>query len=955
MASKQVAVELVGRDNLSPTFKKVGASATQAGREIDSAGKSVGRFDDLSGRLSRTGAILGGVFGALSGIMADSARAAAQAEVSNERLRVSIEATGAIYEEFASQLEAAGQAAVQMGFDDEDAADAISRLTQSTGDAGRAIDDMSLAMDIARGRGISLAEATKILEYVETGRMESLRRIGIVLDENATREEAMAELQRRYAGQAEAYANTTEGFYDRIRVQLGNLQEDLGAHAGSLQTILVLLPGLSAGWTAAAAAVGSLGKAMGPAGLVAAAGLAVGGLIALTLTMEQDIPRASNEASEAIETLNELIVRLGEQGKLSGSRHFMASVIGEAEQATREANTFLETVGANYEDTLEMLSKAMGDVKTGISETIDVTDPYLTEILGLSEAQIALINTNNDQVISLEEVQGAFAGVDGAVEQATEQNRAFAETADEVQRILAEDGEEAAKAQANWAVLTQAFLEGALSADEYIAAVEETESRMLSMGAAAALATEETEETTGALADQERQAVKTGNSWINLANSNMAQIRVTRDAIKTGNSWIAMAEAGAVTAVEWADVVESAGQKLISTYEQVQSALMGTTDALNAGFQTAVGQTNAWAKQSQAVADWAEELIGAEGVYSKLDELVAKGRITGESGVFTGDSEYAQAQQAFNSILEDNAAIQEHIATIQAKQAPVMAELVSQQEDYLEGLANASVEEQTFALAMMDSATSAKALELAQAAIGDMDTFGPIVEQAANLDPYLASILEQMGLITQQPDGTWKVNVDAEEANSEFDLLTRAIDQLNQTQLLLIALLDDDPFTNTAEDVERKLSELDGTTATPTVNLNDNASGTMNAIIQKLYDIDGRTASAYVNTYYTNIGQPGYAEMDGGTTPLQRVLTAERQAANGMTATLVGERGPELLMLPGGAQVMNTEGTRSRTGGTGGDVIVNVYIENANNVEDIARQLTPAIQRAVAMTQRGRP
>lgn len=952
MASKQVAVELVGRDNLSPTFKKVGASATQAGREIDSAGKSVGRFDDLSGRLSKTGAILGGVFGALSGIMADSARAAAQAEVSNERLRVSIEATGATYEEFASQLEAAGQAAVQMGFDDEDAADAISRLTQSTGDAGRAIDDMSLAMDIARGRGISLAEATKILEYVETGRMESLRRIGIVLDENATREEAMAELQRRYAGQAEAYASTTEGFYDRIRVKLGNLQEDLGAHAGSLQTILVLLPGLSAGWTGAAAALGALGLSIAPV----AATLAVGGGLFLGLRalgdwLGSDLPESSATAEAAIQSVTDAIIALGEAGELTGARGPFATwlsttddVIAANKKLTENANANAEKMTAALNEMLSVLGpKGVAETNSNIFEN-------------LSDDLLRFADANSDGLISVQEMEQGLSSYQDQVRLAAEVTRGLELSSGDLTYILQSDMPQATTTMSNvMALYSAALATGAITGEQFAAAVREEADRLDEYAQSAALATEETEETTGALADQERQAVKTGNSWINLANSNMAQIRVTRDAIKTGNSWIAMAEAGAVTAVEWADVVESAGQKLISTYEQVQSALMGTTDALNAGFQTAVGQTNAWAKQSQAVADWAEELIGAEGVYSKLDELVAKGRITGESGVFTGDSEYAQAQQAFNSILEDNAAIQEHIATIQAKQAPVMAELVSQQEDYLEGLANASVEEQTFALAMMDSATSAKALELAQAAIGDMDTFGPIVEQAANLDPYLASILEQMGLITQQPDGTWKVNVDAEEANSEFDLLTRAIDQLNQTQLLLIALLDDDPFTNTAEDVERKLSELDGTTATPTVNLNDNASGTMNAIIQKLYDIDGRTASAYVNTYYTNIGQPGYAEMDGGTTPLQRVLTAERQAANGMTATLVGERGPELLMLPGGAQVMNTEGTRSRTGGTGGDVIVNVYIENANNVEDIARQLTPAIQRAVAMTQRGRP
>lgn len=243
----------------------------------------------------------------------------------------------------------------------------------------------------------------------------------------------------------------------------------------------------------------------------------------------------------------------------------------------------------------------------------------------------------------------------------------------------------------------------------------------------------------------------------------------------------------------WQPIIQQWGRvdQLLEEFKtkwgETTTALNAPMQALSSGFSAVVGNTDAIAKQSQAVADWAENLIAAEGTYSKLDDLVNAGRISGQSGVFTGSSEYAQAQQAYNSIMEDNAAIQEHVLAIQAKQAPMLAEMESNLESYMGRLADATPEQQAFALAMMDSSTATQAFDLATGLIENRDVFGPMAESLANLNPYLGEALVQMGLMDKvynDSTGTYEyhINVDGgETALSQTQQLTQAIEALNKT------------------------------------------------------------------------------------------------------------------------------------------------------------------------------
>lgn len=193
----------------------------------------------LTGLAKKLGPIVGGLFGvALIGkaagaakqFLGDSAKMAAAEESGISKLRTSIEATGASWGEAQTKLDAyLDSELARTALDDGDGREALSRLTAATGDYNKAMDLMAITQDLARAKGMDLAGASEIVGRVAQGNVAMLTRYGITLEKGASAEEALAELQKRFAGQAEAYAKTAEGSAKRRAITLGNLREEIGA------------------------------------------------------------------------------------------------------------------------------------------------------------------------------------------------------------------------------------------------------------------------------------------------------------------------------------------------------------------------------------------------------------------------------------------------------------------------------------------------------------------------------------------------------------------------------------------------------------------------------------------------------------------------------------------------------------------------------------------------------
>jgi hypothetical protein len=336
----RMRVIVEGQDNASDEFRRIGQNAQTMGRDIDRASdvaergfrgvgqaatrmeRDVDRAESGMQRFSRTGAALGAVVGSVAGVLSEFARAAAEEEATFSRLEAAVDATGQSFDELEPAIAAAIAGAEDLSFADDQAAEALTRLTATTGSAEEAMSLLALTMDVARGRNISLATAADLVGKVAAGNTGILARYGIVIAEGATATEALASLQQRYAGQSEAYAATTQGGIDRLKNSFDNWAESVGASTGEVQTLLTLLPGLSAGFSGVSAVVGGLVGVMGPAGLALAA-LAAATAIGVLILSQQDNEVATVNADEATESLIDALNRLAQQAGGTATESFL--------------------------------------------------------------------------------------------------------------------------------------------------------------------------------------------------------------------------------------------------------------------------------------------------------------------------------------------------------------------------------------------------------------------------------------------------------------------------------------------------------------------------------------------------------------------------------------------------------------------------------------------------------
>lgn len=873
--SERIGVEITARDGASRVFSQVTSGLDRMERSLDNA-------DRASGRFSRSGAAMGAALAGVTGILSNAARAAAEAEVSQTRLQSSVEATGALYEEFAQQLTAAGEAAVQMAFDDEEAADALSYLTQATGDAQTALNDLGLVMDIARGRGIGLAEAAKIVAAAEQERFGALARIGIKLDENATKEEAIAALQARYSGQAAAYAETQAGNYDRWLVKLGNVNEALGEHTGQLQEVLMVLPGLSAGYTAIAAALGGLAPLLktSGAGLVGMlgplSGVAIGAAAVGVMLANPEGTGPSAQPAYWEEAQKQAVLMEGTLQRLASSGKTDAASIAESASA----------ISADVLTQVTRLNELIYKIENTENATAGQTAAWWHEV-GVINDQLGFDFANSERPLQM---------------------------LDSLNTVLGYTGEGAGLAQEQLGLLIEQYESGELTAGQFAGQVNVLSQSLSGFDAMAEAGVTSTLDLTEAT-----------------ENYTDAQGRAFDETMKRVKAQVAAAEID--------KQIAKAQEALATQMDATRRAYTGVFEAQAAGFRVAVQNTDAIGQQSQAVADWAENLIGAQGAYSKLDDLVNAGRISGKSGEFDAPTQYAAAQRAYNSILKDNAQIQEHIATIQAKQAPLQAQLLAQQEERLRQLSNASAEEQMLGLAYMDQATSMQALSLAQGLIENRDVFGPMIEQMAEADPYLRAILEDLGLIEVDRNGNVSISGTG-EAKSDLELLTSALDTLVMTQWIAMFGGDISQAEQAYEDATGLLVDWDNSEGTATVSVDDQATGTLQNISALLWGLQDRTVTVTtINQAINPFALGGVAGYAAGGVVIRAGEAGMEQFdfPNGRHGLAVTDG---LYTVPMGTYVHTAPATATKGGGPS----INVTIAgNVYGIDDLERQLTRSI------------
>lgn len=892
-----MTIQITATNGASQAFAQVARDADKMGTSIDHASEKGKRsFADWGKAATVAGAAIGGL-GAVA------LKVAGDAEAAQARLSTAFQNAGLAVEDYQDQINKLTDKGLKLAFDDEDVTDSLARLVGATQDYEKAVTDVGLAQDLARSKQISLADATNTVLAVEAGRFRSLAQMGIVLDENATKEEALAAIQERVSGSAEAYAATGAASFERWQNTAENALEAVGAHFVDLQgPILAASAAVTAFGTVSStlkdveigAKLASL--AMGPAGIVAAAGLAVGGLILLGKALE-DTTLSGEEATKQLDDFNELIAELGSSG----------------------ASVDLTQTMAGFVDDLNFLAIGSENATAKLGDLQKVRDDLIQqqgEELGLQFYDQAKVDAINAQIEALDKQKAALEAAQISTE---DFGAAQAAIADIVQRT----------GQINYPILidrlnelNEEFRAGNITADDYVWNLKYLQDNAATYGV-----------TLAELANQQREVTTTTRDYVEAtlaARSATAEhAKIERDRFAAMADTIAQGEHATVTIDQITAAMQGnndaaildteALKKYADAIEQMPAGetfgarLAGRAaaagNALGDAFRTGVGNVGDLGGQSAQVAKWADELGNVEDGYSEINQLFDEGRLT--------VGEYNAALEAGNRIQGENAEIQRNVLDIQATQLPILAEMTAEQQRYLEHIAQQPAALQTVALAYMDAETSAKALELQQlaaaAAAGELGVAGTesaskMIEGAAQADPYLKALLEDMGLISVGADGTITVNFDSvEDAGASLDDVVDSLDTLSTVLATAFSILIDSSGAVTAKTDADAAAEalriLNGTSANPEVSDNGGSAAVAtdaSAALSAINALNGAHATVtteYVTNYVSTGTQPGFIPIAG------RHGGVMGYADGGIVARMA-EAGPELLHFANGGMGM---------------------------------------------------
>lgn len=224
MASRTLEITFIGNAKpVTDAFDQVGAgSATLQGKMSGLQGALGGVATVATGMLAANG------IGKLGGFLVDAGKAAAEDAAATARLEQALRNASGSFDENLAKVNARIAAGQKLAFSDDDVRDSFQKLLAATGDTDEALRRQSLAMDLARGAGIPLSQASTLLGKVTAENVEVFKRMGITIGEGASEAEAFAAIQAKFGGQADAYAKSTAGQFEQAKIRMGELKEQLG-------------------------------------------------------------------------------------------------------------------------------------------------------------------------------------------------------------------------------------------------------------------------------------------------------------------------------------------------------------------------------------------------------------------------------------------------------------------------------------------------------------------------------------------------------------------------------------------------------------------------------------------------------------------------------------------------------------------------------------------------------
>ena len=189
------------------------------------------------------------------------------------------------------------------------------------------------------------------------------------------------------------------------------------------------------------------------------------------------------------------------------------------------------------------------------------------------------------------------------------------------------------------------------------------------------------------------------------------------------------------------------------------------------------GQIDAMGQRYGQSVSIAEALIGEPGVWAAIDDVLVSGRITLD--------EYNAAVESGYAIQNRQIEVEENLNAIRTKQLPILEQTSQAYADYIDAIRQMPADEQMSVLGWMDTGLQARVQQFADLG-NELRALGPagseamqqVVNGIVKTDPVLTEMLENLGLIEEQANGDYTINMDAVGAMDSIGRLTASIDAL---------------------------------------------------------------------------------------------------------------------------------------------------------------------------------
>ena len=347
----------------------------------------------VTGGAVAAGVALGGLAmaaGAVIGVLGDAAQAAMDEEVSIQRLNTALTANVKGFNGNTDAIEKVLKARMKLGFSDDEQRESLALLVARTGNVTKALGIQQVAMDLARLKGIGLAEASKAIALGMAGSGRALKELGINVKDLSGETEILTAIQNKAAGQAKAYAETTSGQLLVSQVKVGEAMEKVGTVL--LPPLTTAMEAVAVGAEVAAGAFDTVTSTLKPLGdILGWVGERVGGV---SDTFDGTVGKVTDDsvlAVRALDTVGEGATDMGDAFVKAGDR-----IVDTSAKTLDRLVGFADATISGYYDPLQLEAELLAaNAETSAARRV-IASGTATDA-EIADARETLLNVGEDQ------------------------------------------------------------------------------------------------------------------------------------------------------------------------------------------------------------------------------------------------------------------------------------------------------------------------------------------------------------------------------------------------------------------------------------------------------------------------------------------------------------------------------------------------------------------------------